>query len=218
MKHYTRVSPKCESHGKGLGKTQALQKAVNAPIFPAMRKRKVLLAAVFAGLFVLHQSTAISAEPEIQPSAPAFDASTYARAQASLFERAAASATSLADSALAFLGVGYRFGGNSPENGFDCSGLVRRVFQDALGLHLPRTAKEMSGLGQQVRIEDLKPGDLVFFNTMRAAFSHVGIYLGDNKFVHAPSEGGVVRVEDMRIRYWAQRFNGARRMTDEVSN
>ena len=135
---------------------------------------------------------------------------------AALLARAAASASSLADSALAFLGVSYRFGGNNPDSGFDCSGLVRRVFQDALGLNLPRTAREMSSMGKQVRIEDLKPGDLVFFNTMRAAFSHVGIYLGDNKFVHAPSEGGVVRVEDMRIRYWTQRFNGARRVADDT--
>jgi len=199
-----------------------------------MRKRTVLMAAVFAGLF----HTAIAAEPEIPTLPPAAAAELSAAGRVgvsapapaasnsvaslldptSIIHRATASATELADSALAFLGVTYRFGGNSPESGFDCSGLVRRVFQDALGLNLPRTAKEMSNLGKQVRIEDLKPGDLVFFNTMRAAFSHVGIYLGDNKFVHAPSSGGVVRVEDIRIRYWAQRFNGARRVTEEAQN
>ena len=164
----------------------------------------------------------MAAEPDIQTAPQPAPAAEIAAAgftdPASLLARAAASATGLADSALAFLGVSYRFGGNTPDRGFDCSGLVRRVFQDALGLNLPRTAREMSSMGKQVRIEDLKPGDLVFFNTMRAAFSHVGIYLGDNKFVHAPSEGGVVRVEDMRIRYWTQRFNGARRVADDSQN
>jgi cell wall-associated NlpC family hydrolase len=151
--------------------------------------------------------------------APATSATLANQARAiSLLERAASGATSLADAALAFLGVSYRFGGTSPDLGFDCSGLVRRVFQDALGLNLPRTAREMSQMGTQVRMEDLKPGDLVFFNTMRAAFSHVGIYLGDNKFVHAPSSGGVVRVEDMRIRYWTQRFDGARRLDTNAQN
>jgi cell wall-associated NlpC family hydrolase len=151
--------------------------------------------------------------------APATSATLANQARVmTLLERAAVGATSLADYALAFLGVSYRFGGTSPDLGFDCSGLVRRVFQDALGLNLPRTAKEMAQLGTQVRIEDLKPGDLVFFNTMRAAFSHVGIYLGDNKFVHAPSSGGVVRVEDMRIQYWTQRFDGARRVAPSTQN
>ena len=161
-------------------------------------------------------ATSSTSVGQFKSSLTALDVST-------LLERAAASASSfasnasnLADSALAFLGVSYRFGGNSPDTGFDCSGLVRRVFKDALGLNLPRTAKEMSAVGSQVKIDDLKPGDLVFFNTMRNAFSHVGIYLGDNKFVHAPSAGGVVRVEDMRVNYWKQRFDGARRVGDET--
>lgn len=131
---------------------------------------------------------------------------------ASVFERYSDSIRSLVDRSLNFLGVPYRFGGTSPLTGFDCSGFVGKVFGDALGFGMPRTAAEMAQMGEQVNRAELKPGDLVFFNTMRRAFSHVGIYLGNNQFVHAPSAGGVVRVEDMRINYWAARYDGARRV------
>ena len=90
------------------------------------------------------------------------------------------------------------------------------VFRNAVGLDLPRTAREMANLGDKIGRQDLKPGDLVFFNTMRRTFSHVGIYLGDGKFVHAPSSGGKVRVESIATRYWAQRFTGARRLVDDA--
>jgi cell wall-associated NlpC family hydrolase len=99
--------------------------------------------------------------------------------------------------------------------GFDCSGFVGHVFREGLGLVLPRSSKEMSKTGEVVKREELKPGDLVFFNTMRSAFSHVGIYLGDNQFVHAPRAGGRVRIEDLRDSYWVKRFNGARRVSPE---
>lgn len=102
------------------------------------------------------------------------------------------------------IGVRYRWGGNTPDSGLDCSGFVRYVFQDTLGLALPRRAEEMSRLGEKVRVSDLKPGDLVFFNTMRRTFSHVGIYIGDNKFVHSPSTGSTIRVDDMTIKISAQ--------------
>ncbi len=124
-------------------------------------------------------------------------------------------AEQLVDEALSYLGIRYRFGGTSPETGLDCSGLVLNVFRNAVGLNLPRTAGEMAGLGDKIGRQELKPGDLVFFNTMRRTFSHVGIYLGDGKFVHAPSSGGKVRVENISTRYWAQRFNGARRLVDD---
>jgi cell wall-associated NlpC family hydrolase len=124
-------------------------------------------------------------------------------------------AEQLVDEALSYLGIRYRFGGTSPATGLDCSGLVLNVFRNAVGLDLPRTAREMANLGDKVGRQDLKPGDLVFFNTMRRTFSHVGIYLGEGKFVHAPSSGGKVRVENISTRYWAQRFNGARRLLDE---
>lgn len=115
--------------------------------------------------------------------------------------------------ALDLIGVRYRRGGASPETGFDCSGFVNHVFREGLGLYLPHNAKQIAKEGEAVSKSDLQPGDLVFFNTMRRAFSHVGIYLGDNKFVHAPRSGGVVRVEDMNESYWKKRFNGARRFT-----
>ncbi|WP_018410374.1 C40 family peptidase [Methyloversatilis thermotolerans] len=125
---------------------------------------------------------------------------------------AADAVTGLIDSGLSMLGIRYRFGGNSPESGFDCSGFVRHVFSDALGVLLPRTAVEMARMGDTVTRDELQPGDLVFFNTLRRSFSHVGIYLGDNKFLHANSRGGGVRVDDMSGRYWAKRFNGGRRI------
>ena len=108
----------------------------------------------------------------------------------------------------------YRFGGNSPESGLDCSGFVRYVFNDTFGFVLPRRSVEMSQVGTTVASSDLRPGDLVFFNTMRHTFSHVGIYIGDNKFVHAPSTGSKIRVDDMRASYWVTRYNGARRIDD----
>ena len=122
-------------------------------------------------------------------------------------------ASDLVMQAMNFLGVPYRRGGNSAEQGFDCSGFTRFVFEHSIGLVLPRRADQQAqtaGL-QSVKREELKPGDLVFFNTMRRAFSHVGIYVGEGKFIHAPRTGGEVRVEDMRASYWAKRFNGARR-------
>jgi cell wall-associated NlpC family hydrolase len=119
--------------------------------------------------------------------------------------------------ALNMIGVRYRWGGTSPDSGLDCSGFVRYVFQDTLGLALPRRAEEMSRVGEKVRMSDLKPGDLVFFNTMRRTFSHVGIYIGDNKFVHSPSTGSTIRVDDMDDAYWEKRFTGARRVETSFS-
>lgn len=122
-------------------------------------------------------------------------------------------ASDLVLSAMNFLGVPYRRGGSSPEQGFDCSGFTRHIFEASLGLVLPRRADEQAKLNSLLKVarEELRPGDLVFFNTMRRAFSHVGIYVGDGKFIHAPRTGGEVRVEDMRQSYWVKRFNGARR-------
>jgi cell wall-associated NlpC family hydrolase len=114
--------------------------------------------------------------------------------------------------ALAQLGRPYVFGGASPDTGFDCSGLVAYVYREAFRSALPRTAYEQSRIGVPVVGDALAPGDLVFFNTLRREFSHVGIYLGEARFVHAPSGGGVVRVEDMRLPYWSSRYNGARRL------
>lgn len=122
-------------------------------------------------------------------------------------------ASDLVLSAMNFLGVRYTRGGNSVENGFDCSGFTRHIFEMSVGLVLPRRADEQAHDSSllAVRQNELKPGDLVFFNTMKRTFSHVGIYVGEGKFIHAPRTGSAVRVEDMRDSYWAKRFTGARR-------
>jgi cell wall-associated NlpC family hydrolase len=120
--------------------------------------------------------------------------------------------------AMTLLGINYKFGGNTPETGFDCSGFVRYVFKEAFGVTLPRRAEEISQKGQRIGVEQLVPGDLVFFNTLKRTFSHVGIYIGNNQFVHAPSSGGGVRVENIDKSYWQTRFDGARRLlTGEAS-
>jgi cell wall-associated NlpC family hydrolase len=124
-------------------------------------------------------------------------------------------ASDLALRAMSMIGIRYKYGGNAPESGLDCSGLVRYVFRDAWGKNLPRTSEEISKVGERVETKDLQPGDLVFYNTLKRGFSHVGIYLGDNKFIHAPSSGGQVRIESMDLSYWKKRFNGARRITEQ---
>ncbi|MBN8558487.1 MAG: C40 family peptidase, partial [Burkholderiales bacterium] len=114
--------------------------------------------------------------------------------------------------AMGALGVPYRRGGTSAETGFDCSGFVRSMYQQTVGLMLPRTAAEQAATTASIDKTDLRPGDLVFFNTLRRAYSHVGIYLGEGKFIHSPRAGSQVRVESMNIGYWQSRFNGARRV------
>ena len=132
----------------------------------------------------------------------------------SFFERYTNAAQDVILQGLKLVGVRYRLGGNDESSGLDCSGFVRLVFKDSLGAQLPRTAAEMSQVGQRIDTSQLKPGDLVFFNTMRRTFSHVGIYLGDNHFLHAPRTGAEVRVENMEDSYWIKRYNGARRIID----
>ncbi|MNU98957.1 Murein DD-endopeptidase MepH precursor [compost metagenome] len=121
-------------------------------------------------------------------------------------------ASSLVVNAMGFLGVPYKRGGSSAETGFDCSGFVRAMYEQTVGLLLPRRADQQAAATQVIDKKELQPGDLVFFNTMRRNFSHVGIYVGDNKFIHAPRSGAQIRVEDMGVAYWARRFNGARRV------
>ena len=121
-------------------------------------------------------------------------------------------ASSLVFDAMGFLGVPYRRGGTNASTGFDCSGFVRSMFEQSVGKVLPRRASDQAAVTEKIDKQDLKPGDLVFFNTMRQTFSHVGIYVGDNKFIHSPRSGKSVRVEDMRDAYWERRFTGARRV------
>ncbi|MFT4268024.1 MAG: C40 family peptidase [Xenophilus sp.] len=120
-------------------------------------------------------------------------------------------------SAMGFLGVPYRRGGVSADTGFDCSGFVRAMYDKSVGKLLPRRAEEQAAATEKIDRSELKPGDLVFFNTMRRAFSHVGIYIGDGKFIHSPRSGSSVRVEDMNVSYWQRRFNGARRVIEDTA-
>jgi len=115
--------------------------------------------------------------------------------------------------ALSLLGTPYKFGGNNPEKGLDCSGFVKHVYKESADISLPRSAAEMSRLGEVVAKEELKPGDLVFFNTRKKPNSHVGIYAGDGTFVHASSSRTKeVTVSRIGEKYWANRFDGARRV------
>ncbi len=121
-------------------------------------------------------------------------------------------ASELVVGAMAFLGVPYRRGGNSADSGFDCSGFVKAIYEQSIGLVLPRSAAQQAAATQTIDKSELRPGDLVFFNTMRRAFSHVGIYVGNGKFIHSPKPGAEVRVEDMGLAYWTRRYDGARRV------
>ncbi|MFO6421634.1 C40 family peptidase [Hylemonella sp. W303a] len=115
--------------------------------------------------------------------------------------------------AMGALGTPYRYGGGSYEGGFDCSGFVRAVYQQTWGLTLPRQSAQQARATRAIARRDLQPGDLVFFNTVGQAFSHVGIYVGDERFIHSPKAGASVRIENMRLRYWDDRFNAARRVS-----
>lgn len=127
-------------------------------------------------------------------------------------DKASNRATGMVEQAMGLLGVPYRRGGSSEASGFDCSGFVRHLYENSLGQILPRRAVDQARATEVIDREELKPGDLVFFNTMRRAFSHVGIYVGDGQFIHSPRAGKSVNVEDMRSAYWQKRFNGARRV------
>jgi cell wall-associated NlpC family hydrolase len=135
--------------------------------------------------------------PETQPVAPKSTANR---------------ASELVVAAMGSLGVPYRRGGNTFEGGFDCSGFVRAMYEQNAGLVLPRVAAQQAAATQKIDRTELQPGDLVFFNTQRREFSHVGIYVGDHKFIHSPKPGAEVRIEDLRVNYWNRRFDGARRV------
>ncbi len=130
----------------------------------------------------------------------------------SFADRALNSAQELVLQAMGMIGIRYSFGGRNPDTGFDCSGLVRYVFDRVMGRSLPHNSYEMARMGTSVRPGELEPGDLVFYNTRGRRYSHVGIYVGEGRFIHAPSRGGRVHIVNMDDRYWVSRFNGARRL------
>jgi len=169
------------------------------------RPRRLLVALLAAGVVAFPGAGAAQSRDESSLAAAAATVKDAAT-------QALSTAQNLSTFALELIGIRYKWGGNSPATGLDCSGLVRFVFQKVTGVTLPRTAKDMSRLGEQVAVPDLQPGDLVFFDTRHFAFSHVGIYLGDNRFVHAPRQGRDVEVAALDSAFWQKRFNGARRM------
>ena len=133
-------------------------------------------------------------------------------------DKAGDQAAGMVEQAMGLLGVPYRRGGNNENTGFDCSGFVRHLYEKSVGQILPRRAVDQARATEVIERDELKPGDLVFFNTMRRTFSHVGIYLGDGKFIHAPRAGKAVNIDDMRSAYWQKRFNGARRVPVNSDN
>ena len=146
-------------------------------------------------------------DPDTPENTPAI-LTHIAQAQAT----ATTQVVNLVDNALLFLGVPYRPGGSRADIGFDCSGFVKAVYAQTLGVILPRRAAQQANTTLRIDASDLQPGDLVFFNTMRRAFSHVGIYIGDGQFVHSPRPGERVRIDRMDLSYWKRRFDGARRV------
>lgn len=173
----------------------------------------------FASLILSLLTTLVSASP-----ATGTDESIKPVVERSLLERVGevtdqveAKASELVFNAVSLMGLPYRRGGTSVDTGFDCSGFVRSIFEQTVGLVLPRNAAQQAAATQKIDKKELQPGDLVFFNTMRRAFSHVGIYVGNGKFIHSPKPGAEVRVEDMGIAYWARRFDGARRVPLETT-
>lgn len=170
--------------------------------------RTTRLAILTAAMLALHGAPGLAAEQQA-------DRSLAELARASLSAAASHAlqgAETVATFALSLVGIDYRWGGATPAQGFDCSGLIRYVFQETTGAALPRTARGLATLGSRVTRSELAPGDLVFFNTRHAAFSHVGIYLGDDRFIHAPGRGGEVGVAMLSSTYWKKRYDGARRL------
>jgi cell wall-associated NlpC family hydrolase len=176
---------------------------------PAMQKP--LFTALFATLALLNTAGCMHGAPPASTTTP--------NDEKALMPRLRDGASDLVLSAMNYLGVSYTPGGNNADQGFDCSGFTRFIFENSLGLVLPRRAEDQASHAalHQVKAEALRPGDLVFFNTTKRAFSHVGIYVGEGRFIHAPRVGGEVRIEDMRLAYWSQRFDGARRAPDRVN-
>lgn len=171
------------------------------------RPMKKLLATLMLGI----AATAASAAPQDGIDKLINDRGLVSQIQ-SVGQNVRNTASDLVGTAMSFIGVPYRYGGNTEESGFDCSGFVRATFEKTIGKVLPRRSAEQAAATTKIDRSELQPGDLVFFNTMRSAFSHVGIYVGEGKFIHAPRTGSEVRIESMDIAYWKSRFNGARRV------
>ena len=112
--------------------------------------------------------------------------------------------------AMSLMNSGYKFGGSNPESGLDCSGMVSYIYQQVLGLNLPHNAALIAQAGKEIGLSDISPGDLVFFNTNGQHFSHVGIYIGDDRFIHAPSQDGKISIGSLKSVYFEKRLEAAR--------
>jgi cell wall-associated NlpC family hydrolase len=205
-----RVAKKAPSSQSAVKTTQAkgrVKTAAPAKAATALSSTSFLpaAAATTATASLKPSDQTIDPGPAGQPAAPVAKSSPSVQAKPDL-------AAEVVFRALSLLGVNYRFGGSTPASGLDCSGLVMYVFNEVTGVKLPRRSDDMSRVGGSIDRSELQAGDLVFFNTMRFPFSHVGIFIGNGQFVHAPSTGSTVRVENMNLAYWQSRFNGARRL------
>jgi cell wall-associated NlpC family hydrolase len=186
-----------------------------------MSLKKALLTpalGLFLGLVVsmpaFASDAADAAAETVVPKESMFQAGRayIARVSDRLADTVSGKSEELINRAMVVIGVRYRWDAELPQSGLDGSSFVGYVFKDKLGFLLPRKATQMSRVGKPITRDELQPGDLVFFNTMRLTFSHVGIYVGDNKFIHSPSKGTNVRVDDLGSLYWDKRFDGARRL------
>lgn len=178
---------------------------VSSPDRAAMPSRRgLLLAAGATGLALLSACSSGPARRPDRPGGPAPGAFDESGLPDELAREAAFLALSLVDTP-------YRYGGNTPASGFDCSGLIVYVFREAAARPLPRTVRQIAQAGQAVRYRSVRTGDIVLFDTA-GRFSHAGIYVGGGRFVHAPSTGGVVRLDGVHARYWRPRFSGVRRV------
>jgi len=168
-------------------------------------------AAAIAALLAMACLLAACGRPDVRP-APKRGGAYAPRSWTMVEPEDPASANAVLMRALSLVGTPYRYGGNTPEGGFDCSGLVNYVYRDMLDLKLPRTSHELAQVqGPKIAPERLAAADLVFFGS-RGSVSHVGIYVGEGRFVHAPSTGGTVRLDRLDGPYWVDHYTGARRV------
>lgn len=186
--------------------SRTCRSAVLAPLSMPKALKSLLIATLIASVSWAHAQNADDATSGALPDGG------FLQRLASVPNEVKQRATELLMHTMGFVGVPYRLGGSSFEQGFDCSGFVQATFQQTLGLTLPRTSAEQASATRPIAKSELMPGDLVFFNTLRRTFSHVGIYVGEGRFIHSPRTGSQVRVDDMNADYWTSRFNGARRV------
>ena len=196
-----RLKPQLDNRGARAGTVRRL----NLDIIKAVLAVGIIVA---AGAGIADTAWPMSAWPAGEPSPQIEPATEVESAHLSRVP-------DLLIQAISLIGVQYKFGGDSAQSGFDCSGFVRHVFAQSLALQLPRSSYLIAKQGVKVAKDELQPGDLVFYNTLRRNFSHVGIYLGEDRFVHSPSRGKRVEIVDMNDSYWKKRFNGARRFVTD---